>query len=140
MKEKRFSLLKDFCSNQHNDMGNYCQYVSTNFRHHNSTSTTNTSKEAGRITKYDNSARSSPNPKRDVKGNEMVGNALILKENRSMVLGAEEVIVETSTEVTEEDHRGLPKVILLPHQHTLFCERKVSHSFRLSSILVNCSV
>lgn len=121
-------------------MGNYCQYVSTNFRHHNNTSTTNTSKEAGRITKYDNSARSSPNPKRDVKGNEMVGNALILKENRSMVLGAEEVIVETSTEVTEEDHRGSPKVILLPHQHTLFCERKVSYSLRLSSIRVNCSV
>lgn len=105
-------------------MGNYCHYVSVLRAGRSPNSTSNTSRD-GKVTNFDNSVRNTLNPKRDLKDNEMVGNALIVKEkNQSMVLGAEDIAVDTNG-ASEENRTGSPKVILLPHQHTLFCERKV---------------
>lgn len=53
-----------------------------------------------------------------------IGNALITKEKSSsgsFVLGIEDSVEEEDNTAAST---GLPKVILLPHQHTLFCERK----------------
>ena len=77
------------------------------------------------ITQTDNSIRTSYNPKNEIKNkqSQSVSNALITGKNDSIVLGVD---YDGNDEgVSMSANTGLPKVILLPHQHTLFCERKV---------------
>jgi hypothetical protein len=97
-------------------MGNFCRYFSrpdSSTRSH----TPNTA------TKYDNKALS--NPKKDLKTNEMVGNALLNRQQESVALGSEEGTSDiNTTDDNASQNDTLPRVILLPHQHTLFCERK----------------
>ena len=97
-------------------MGNYCRYFSRLSNSKNEKDGQNTG-----VTKYDNSIRI--NPKKETGGNEMVGNVLITKQDESVLLGGEGTeAVDTTSESSRDSS---PKVVLLPHQHTLFCERKV---------------
>jgi hypothetical protein len=61
------------------------------------------------------------NPKAELtRKGETVNNALITGKGESVTLGVEDSNEDSAPQSNE------PKVILLPHQHTLFCERKVS--------------
>jgi hypothetical protein len=97
-------------------MGNICRY----FSQPRSTTRANTHNTA---TKYDNKALS--NPKKDLKTNEMVGNALLSSQRETLALGSEEGTsdMNTTDDITSQND-SFPRVTLLPHQHTLFCERK----------------
>ena len=99
-------------------MGNLCQHIRTK----------RSLSQSENITQTDNSIRTSYNPKNEIKNkqSQSVSNALITGKNESIVLGVD---YDGNDEgVSMSANTGLPKVILLPHQHTLFCERKVSTS------------